>query len=315
MIVGLKKLFNKNIECGEKLMGKFLYFYPSRFGKHHVNRNIIIPADFVVVVVCKGKVTDLLHAGKHTLNESTLLGTYRFMRLGRFSKSGKQPTTINIDLYFVYTKAIKFFAFFSDMPFKKKSTKFGMVKGRANGVCSLQITHPIQLVEYLLIGRGYTTQKEAEGDIGLLIGNKVNKLLEKAKFDFVEILNDKGMITSYLSDKLEIEYEKIGFRIYYVHLKSLNINRSKRAAVNKYIADKQMAEGEFAKEALSLLKGSFIKENQSSAFLASDENTEEIARKMTSSFSISGMKVCPTCTVEYSEVFKYCPHCGKSSED
>lgn len=311
MFAGLKKIFNKNIECGEKLIGKFLYFYPSRFGKFHVNRNIIIPSDFVVVVVCKGRVTDLLQAGKHTLNESTLLGTYRFMRVGRFSKSGKQPTTINIDLYFVYTKAIKFFAFFSDIPFKKKSRQFGVVKGKANGVCTLQITEPIKFIEALLIGHGYVTQSIAESEVGLVIGNHVNKLIEKARFDFEDVLNDKGMITSYLSDKLEIEYDKVGFRIYLVELKSLNINKSKRAQVNKYIADKKLAESAFAKEALSLLKGGFVNSNEKSAFLANTDSAETTAQKMSSSYSISGTKVCPNCAVEYSVMFKFCPHCGK----
>ncbi len=312
MFAGLKKIFNKNIECGEKLIGKFLYFYPSRFGKYHINRNIVIPADFVVVVVCKGRVTDLLQAGKHTLNESTLLGTYRFMRVGRFSKSGKQPTTINVDLYFVYTKAIKFFAFFSDMPFKKDSKKFGVVKGKANGVCTLQITEPIKFIETLLIGNGYINQSIAESELGLSIGNKINTLIEKAKFEFVEVLDDKGMITSYLSDKLEFEYDKIGFRIYFVQLKSLNINKTKRILVNKYIADKQIKEGVFAKEALSLLKGGFINQNEKSAFLTNSESVEGTAQTMGSSYSISGSKICSHCSVEYSEMFKYCPHCGKS---
>lgn len=310
MFTGLKKLFNKNIECGEKLLGKFLYFYPSRFGKYHVNRNIIIPTGFVVVVVCKGKVTDILQTGKHTLNESTLLGTYRFMRLGRYSKSGRQPKTINIDLYFVNIKPIRFFAFFSDIPFKKKSTKFGVVKGKANGICTLQITEPIKFIETLLIGNRIVSQAVAEYEVGVTVGNRVNKLIEKAKFEFENILNDKGMITSYLSEKLELEYDNIGFRVFFVQLKSLNLNKSKQAIVNKYLADKRMAEGEFAKEALSLLKGGFLTKSENQGFLANTEVAESTAQTMSSAYSISGSKICPVCTVEHSEMFKYCPHCG-----
>lgn len=313
MFGSLKKLFNKNIECGDKLIGRFLYHYPARYGKFTVNRNIIVPAEYVVVIACAGRVTDVLPAGKHTLNESTLLGTYKHLKVGRFSRSGKAPTQLKLDLYFVYTKPIKFFAFYSNVPFLKKCHEFGKVRGRAGGVCTLHILEPAKFVEYLLIFNAFLSQKNVEYDIGYLIGNQINKLLEKGRFEFVNILNDKGMIASYLSEKLEAQYDKYGFRIYHVQLKSLKLNNKQQQQINKYIADQRLSEGEFAKEALSILKGGFMSFSENQSLMPSGSEVKNSVDFLESSYNMSGISVCDLCKMEYSEMFKYCPHCGKSS--
>ena len=121
--MGFKTLFNKNIECVDKIKNNLIYLYPKR--TIYVGKTILVPNDTVAVFVYKDRVSDVLSAGKHIINESSLVETFERMNGGAFKrkKNGlfKTIKKFNADIYFVSLLEEAYFPFFSDIPFVFKT--------------------------------------------------------------------------------------------------------------------------------------------------------------------------------------------------
>ena len=174
----IKELFNKNIECDGDMNSHIVYFLKKKKFLY-LNKNIIVRDGTTCVVVYKAKVADVLLAGKYKINEQSIPETYKRAKVEKLNKKGSKIKRIRVDLYFVSNNEFKDFDFDSDEPFFLKSKELGRIKGFIKGSCNVKVIDPGLLVRCLINETGKEKTEDVHEDIGLWIGNKINKKIEK----------------------------------------------------------------------------------------------------------------------------------------
>ncbi len=241
----LKKIFNKNIECGEELVGHFIYLYPSSNRIVHVNSHIIVPDDYFAVFVCNDRVTDVLPPGKHKISGAVLPKSFAKTRIDKPNKYGNYKKKFKADIYYVFKGVMEQQQFCSFDKFFKKSSHFGRVKGYTEGLLDIQVTDPEQLFKVLLIDRYYIKNKEGIKLVTGYIGNEVNRMLESGDLGFTEIILNPAAFKQALNPAINARIENLGVRVYNLEVSSFKLNRKLQKQVAMFLTERKQVHDQF----------------------------------------------------------------------
>ena len=340
LIAKLKKLFNKNIECGDELNGHLIYPYPNSKRIVHVNSHIIVDDSHYAVFVCNDKVCDILPSGKHKINGATLPIAFSRLRLDKPDKNGKYQKKFKADVYYVFKNVMPQQQFFSSEKFVKKSSRFGKVKGYSEGLCDVQILDAERLFKVLLIDRYYIRAKEGFEITMNLIGNEVNLVVEESKHGFSEIVLKPQILAEELDTALNEKAYEFGVKLENVEITSFKLGRKTQKAVAEFIAERKHVEEQFENSGIKYQPEQVIPNKvelnqsiQTSAETESSTQTEQqvppqIIRRggvnlennantaynaklnTADVFQGSSQKVCKFCNKTIDGKYVFCPHCG-----
>ncbi len=245
LLANLRKMFNKNIECGEEIVGHFIYLYPSSNRIVHVNSHIIVEDNYCAVFVCNDRVCDILPAGKHKLTGATLPKAFSRLKLDKPNKNGSFPKKFKADVYFVYKEIMEQQQFCSFDKFIKKSNEFGKVKGYTEGLLDIQVTDPEKLFKVLLIDRYYVPNKLGLKIVMGYIGNEINRMLEDSDTGFTEMILKPAILQPMLNPAINEHIENLGVRVYNVEVTSLKLNRKMQKKVAMFLHEHKSVEDQF----------------------------------------------------------------------
>lgn len=333
LIAKLKKLFNKNIECGDELDGHFIYPYPNSKRIIHINSHIIVGDKYYAVFVCNDRVCDVLPPGKHKLTGATLPITYSKLKLDRPNKNGKLPKVFKADIYYVLKEPMLQQQFYSSEKFFKKSNTFGKVKGYSEGLCDIQILDAEKLFKVLLIDRYYIKPKQGLELTMNLVGNEVNRVIEQSKFGFSEIVLNPQVLNEEMKVDLNEKAEAFGVKLTNVEVTSFKLGKSVQKRVAEFLAERKQVEEQFANSGIKYQPEQVIPnkvdiaENTQVNTANVDTQPQIIRRggvkleensiqtynaKIDTSdvFSSQNQKVCKYCNKTIDDKYIFCPHCG-----
>lgn len=231
----LKELFNKNIECDADMTSHIMFFLKKK--KYlYLNKNIIVRDGTVCVVAYKSKICDIILPGKYKIDEQSIPETYSRAKIEKMSKKGKKIKKIRVDLYFLSTTEFKKFEFLSDEPFFLKSKNIGRIKGFMKGTCIIRVIDPGLLMKCLLNDTGKEKTEDFNEDVGLWIGNKINKKIEKNKISIENILGNTDYVCSILNAEMEDAFDNIGIFVKNIKLKAIDFPKRYQKKINEYMA-------------------------------------------------------------------------------
>ena len=244
-LANLRKIFSKNIECGEELAGHFIYLYPSSNRVVHVNSHIIVPDNYFAVFVCGDRVTDVLPAGKHKISGAVLPRSFSRSKIDKPNKYGNYKKRFKADIYYVYKEVMEQQQFCSFDKFIKKSSHFGRVKGYTEGLFDIQVTDPEQLFKVLLIDRYYIKNKEGIKIISGYVGNEVNRMLEQGELGFTEIILNPPAFKQALNPAINARLENMGIRVYNLEVSSFKLGRKQQKQVAMFLTERKQVHDQF----------------------------------------------------------------------
>lgn len=231
----LKEMFNKNIEC-EPCNPTHMVVFMDKKKYLFLGKNVIVRDNTWLVVAYKSRVTDIILPGKYKITEQIIPETYRRAKIEKYRKQGKKIKKIKVDLYLVGDKNYSNFEFLSDEPFLLKSKELGRIKGYMKGECTVKVIDPLAIVKALINETGKEKTAQVAGDIGLWIGNKINKRIEKNKIPIETIINNNDYVNSILNTDLENGYDDIGIFVKNIQCKAIDFPKKHQRKVNEYIA-------------------------------------------------------------------------------
>ncbi len=230
----LKELFNKNIECGDEIDSRLVFRLNKR--KLYLSKNIYVREKNACVIVYKGRVCDVVFTGKYRINGDSIPETYGKAKIERQTKKGYKIKKIKADIYYVNLEEFKHFNYVSNNPFKSKSTTFGKVKGCLAGTCNVKILDAGSIVKALIAHKGKIKNKEINNKLSLIVGNKVNKLIQKNKIPTDMVLNNQEYVESIINTDMQDALDREGLFISNVKLKSVNFAKKHQGKVNEYLS-------------------------------------------------------------------------------
>lgn len=236
----LKELFNKNIECDANMKSHVMFFLNKK--KYlYLNKNIVVREGTNCVVVYKSKVCDVILPGKYKICEQTIPETYSRAKIEKMAKKGRKIRKIRADLYFLSMSEFKNFQFSSDESFFIKSKDLGRMRGCMRGKCTLKVIDPALLIKCLINDTGKEKTEDFNNDVGLWIGNKINKKIEKNKIPIENIMTNKDYVSSILNSEMEDALDNIGIFVKNVNLLAIDFAKKYQKKINEYmIAHKTM---------------------------------------------------------------------------
>lgn len=299
-------MFSKNIECQDKVKG-LIYLYPKR--NVFVGKTILVPNDCIAIFVFRDRITDVLASGKYTLNENSLPKTFSLLKAGRYSRNNKyrEVKKFKADIYFVSTKDQFYFNFQSDVPFLAKDKTFGRVRGFAYGTCTVKMFQPELVMGELLDLYAYFKKGVFEKEIGYIIGNNINKYLEKSRMEFLQMLENNDMVSEYLNRELEFAFDNLGFRVMNIDIQAMSLPDKIQLKVNEYLANKKKDDKVFDIAKLT-------EDKESLKYQKAGEEVEG-NQDLDLSMALNNSVKCKYCGTEVETIFKTCPVCGKNLKD
>lgn len=231
----IKNIFSKNIECGDEVENHFIYFYPLKNRIVNIGSNIVVRPGYNAVFVYGDKVCDVLPSGKHKIGNTTLPITFDRLKLNKPNKYDNLPKKFKADIYFVNTNLNKEVDFNSDIPFVAKSETFGKVKGYCEGVFDMQVVQPEKVMKFMLADCAYLKNKQGIKKLKLLVGNEVNRGLEKSHLHFSEVLMQPQTLYDYFNPAMNDKILFTGISVNNVEVTSLRLNRKMQEKVAEYL--------------------------------------------------------------------------------
>ena len=231
------KRFTKHIVPNNEINSCLVFQY-NRRKKLRVNAKIEIPTGFNVVIATNRKTHDLLSAGVHKINASTMPGVFDKQKLGVPTKRGIYAKKFVAQAYYVNLKMLSHFEFVSNDPFYIKSEQFGRVKGYAEGVCNLQVKDSDALMEHLLKHASGLSVKKITQEISAVVGNCVNQLVEKSKIEFTDVLLEPQGLNAYLAANLNDALAGYGLTCDNPELVSVKITKKMQKKVNQFLVNR-----------------------------------------------------------------------------
>lgn len=320
LIAKLKSIFKKSIDCSSELEDKFFHFYVTSGRKVNLGTNIIVKDGFCAVIVSKDKVLDVLYSGKHKIDNSTIPLAFKFLKLYKIDQNGHSPSSFKCDFYFIDLNTFKHFEFSSDVPFVRKKDPLGRVEAYSEGVADIKVEMPAKLVEYLLYDHAYIKDKAAMREIGLEIGNAVNKTLEKMNMSFGQMLRDCGTMNAFVNERLQNAFQFMGLSVSNIELTSFMMSSKLQKKVGVYdLGEKPELPDEddmFTEFNLTLEDGtpvdltSQILVDKSGEQSATANGDNLFMQSANSNYYANSQKQCVFCGKYITSTAKFCEHCG-----
>ena len=229
-------MFNKNIDCDD-IAYSYIVYRDTTKKMLYYNHNIVVSPDINGVVVCKNRVCDILPVGKYKVTSAALPNTFKRINFEKHEKKYHAPIhKFRAEVYFVNMRERLDFQFSSDEAFFFKNTKFGKVFGYVEGLCNIGVIDPEALAKALLYGEKDIDIMKVNDNIGLWIGNEINKRLEKSKIKFEDMLLNHRLIDEYINRVIVDAFDKIGFVVNDVRIKAFRMAPKVQKKVNEFIA-------------------------------------------------------------------------------
>lgn len=305
----LKNLFNKNIECEEN-MNNHIVFLLNKKKYLYLNKNIIVRDGTNCVVVYKSKVSDVILPGKYKITEQIIPETYRRAKIDKLNKKGKKVKKIRVDLYFVNIEQYKDFSFSSDESFMIKTKEFGRLKGQVSGLCNLRVFDSALIVKSLISETGKENNKDVFYDIGLWIGNKINKKIEKNKISLETIFNNNSYLNTILNTDLEDAYDNIGLYVNNLKVKAINFPKKYQKKLNSFL----LLHKKFLTPNLIYNPKNLQPENINDSVTVHqskiNSNLNNTMQTSKNSLNLYEFKVCPKCGFKNIKSNSSCNNCG-----
>ncbi len=306
----LKQLFNKNIECGNALDDRIVFLHPKKY--IYLNKNILVGDNSAAVVVYKHKVTDVIFAGKHNINQETIPETYARAKVAYKKSKNYRVKRLRVTIYYVKTSELSDFKFFSDEPFYLKSKTLGRVQGYLEGFCNLKILNPQAIIKALIFETGSIKDKSEFTDIGLWVGNRIKRTIEKNKTSIDDLLIDTKSIDTMLNANMECALDDIGVFATNIRLKALDFPKKYQSKINDYmIKNKKQIEmpnyhNEMSGGDIKVEKPVEVGQTQN-ANITSDNNTMQSSNN---SLKITKFIKCNKCGTDNMLSAHICKNCG-----
>lgn len=231
LISKLKKMFNKNIECGIEAENHIVF--PLKKKKYlYVKKNIVVRDGFSCIIIIKGKVADILNPGKYKINSENLPET--FARVDK--KKTKKLKKIRAGVYFVNKREFKGYYFCSDEPFVAKSQETGKIKGFLQGTCVVRVVDSEQLMRTIANKLPKGNEKGIADYISIIIGNGINKKVKKLKIPAGELLSNAQSLEGLINREVEDQYDKVGLFVTNIRLKGINFPKRYKKRVGEYMS-------------------------------------------------------------------------------
>lgn len=295
----LKELFNKNIECDADMNNHIVFFLKKK--KYlYLNKNIMVREGTTCVVVYKSKVCDVILPGKYKINEQIIPETCSRAKIEKLSKQGKNIKKIRCDLYFLSTKDFKDFDFDSDEPFFLKSRELGRVRGFMKGCCTVRVLDPAVLIKCLIAETGKEKTEDVNNDIGLWIGNKINKKIEKNKIPIENIINNNEYVATIINTELEDAFDNIGIFVKNIKLKAIDFPKKYQKKINDYMVSHK-----------AIIKPSVVYNNSQKVAVQNSNSYVSVNNMKNNQISnINGFVVCRKCGFKNVSSNNICNNCG-----
>jgi len=230
----LKNIFNKNIECDDSIDDRIVVRCKKKW--LYLSKNIYVKEKIACVVVYKGKVCDVVYSGKYRINGDSVPETFGRAKIEKQTSKGFKIKRIRADVYFVNLEDFKGVDYKSNIPFKTKSNSFGKVKGCLSGKCSLKVLDAGSLIKYLIGYKGKIKNKEISEKLSLLIGNKINNLIQKNKILTDMLFNNQEYVENILNTDMQEALDKYGLFVYNVQIKAVDFSKKKQEQINEYLS-------------------------------------------------------------------------------
>ena len=303
----LKELFNKNIECGDEIDNRIVFRLKKR--KLYLSKNIYVREKNACVVVYKNRVCDVVYTGKYRINGDSIPETYGKAKIEKQTKKGYKVKKIKADIYYVNLEEFKQFTYKSNNPFRSKSTTFGKVKGCLSGTCNVKVLDAGSIVKALIAHKGKISNKEINNKLGLIVGNKVNKLIQKNKIPTDMVLNNQEYIESILNTDMQEALDKEGLFVSNVKLKSVNFAKKHQGKVNDYMSTHKLNVPKFdIKKTLGVEDNTETKVTVSTSVQKATNNS--IMQTMQKTPPAQDFSVCHVCQKRNVKGAKICINCG-----
>lgn len=308
LISKLKRLFNKNIECGIEAENHMVF--PLKKKKYlYVRKNIVVRDGFSCVIVVKGKVTDILNPGKYKINSENL--PEAFARVSR--KKSKKIKKIRANIYFINKREFKNFYFCSDEPFVAKSQETGKIKGFLQGTCTVRVVDSLQLMKMVSNKLPKGNEKGIENYISIIIGNGINKKVKKLKIPAGELLSNAQSLEGLINRELEDYYDNVGLFVTNVKLKGINFPKRYKKRVGEYMSK----HGKFVKPTFvstdAVIQSAEIvsKELKEAVTVERQEACQPVTFEIPKEVKVVEKVSCPRCNGKNDKGSKICKYCGK----
>ena len=312
LLAKLKSMFNKNIDCSKQLEGVFFHVIPIA-KPITIGSNIIVKEGYQAIFVCKNKVTDILQAGKHKLDNNTIPYTFRRLKLYKINRHGNMPKKFKCDIYFLQKGKVQNFGFSSSQPYIEKSERFGKVYAYNEGVCNFIIEDAQKLLEYLLLEHAYVKDKMAIKDISAIIGNAVNEILEESPLTLESILTENESVYMYINTNIDKKLDFCGLRCDLVKLNSMDVSSKVQKKIDEYLKVQNEYKKQFADSTQLQLKEvykSFDMEKNAEIGCATSHEDDNTAYLNRGDLSKQPKKQCLYCGNYINLKAKYCEFCG-----
>lgn len=237
MLKRLFKLFSKNIIPNDNINNYIVYFYPLKKNKVKVNATLEVPQGFQVVVVYNGKITDILSMGRHKVNGSTMPDIFNKLKLGVPTKRGNYKKYFKAQIFYVNLKPFTNFAFSSDIPFYIRSESFGRIKGFSEGTTTLTVENSEELMKFVLRYCSNFKASKIQDKISKLVGNVVNRVLEKTKLSFSQVLLNPSILDKHFNPAVSNYLQEYGLSAHNVKLVSFKLNNKIQKKVNEFLSN------------------------------------------------------------------------------
>lgn len=303
----LKDMFNKNIECGDEIDDRIVFRHNKKY--LYLSRNIFVREHNACVVVYKGRVCDIIYSGKYKINGDSIPETYGKARIDKQTKKGYKIRKIRADIYFVNLEEFNTFAYMSNTPFKSKSSTIGKVKGCLMGTCNIKVLDAGSVIKALIAHKGSIKNKEVSKKLGLIVGNKINKLIQKNKIPTDMVLNNQEHVEGIINTDMQDALDREGLFISAVRLKAVNFAKKHQGKVNEYLSSHRRNIPELdIKKAMGVDTERQIKIPVSATIQKQTRNS--IMQNTQKSSGIQHYSVCKVCGRRNAEGAKICINCG-----
>ncbi len=325
LISKLKSMFSKNIDCSSELNDAPVHFFTTSGRKVNLGTSIVVKEGYCAVLVCKDKVTDVLYEGKHKIDNSTIPQTFKLLKLYKIDENGKSKTSFKCDFYFVNMRFMYNFPFSSDIPFRRRKDPAGNIEAYCEGAVTLKIDTPIKLINYLLIDHAYIRDAKAQKEIGLEIGNMVNKKLEKIKLTFEQILTSGKYVNEFINADITTSMDFMGASVSNIVVNAINMSSrlQKKMQLSNALPpeasqkDKVSMEKPVAVEVGGKVEGISMNINEEIMLQGFDNNREfnESMFKDVVQKDSNSLKQCEVCGEMIKSTAKYCEFCGSKQDN
>lgn len=303
----LKELFNKNIECGDEIYDRLVFRIKKN--KLYLSKNIYVREKNACVIVYRGRVCDVIYSGKYRINGDSIPEAYGKAKVEKQTNKGYKIKKIKAEIYYVNLEEIKNFNYISNTPFKSKSSTIGKVKGCISGTCSIKVLDAGSIVRTLISHKGKIKNNKINIKLGLLVGNKINKLIQKHKIPTDMVLNNQDYVERIINTDMQEALDKEGVFVSKVKLKSVNFSKKYQGKVNEYLNTHKKSIPTFnVKKSLGIEEHVDMKVSVSASVQQTTQNN--VIQTTKKDPSISDFIVCKVCNKKSVIGAKICINCG-----